>query len=59
MGLARDLTLGLGPDVAIIALGTEAHIFILAKLQVTIRLKFSGFSAYDHLVILQACLEYR
>lgn len=49
-----DLTPESHPVVA------EACIFIPEKLQVTIRLKFSeDFSAGDHLIILQACLEYQ
>lgn len=55
-----DLKLESCLAVPIIALEAEAHIFIPKKLQVTIRLKFSGgFSARDHLIILQACLEYQ
>lgn len=57
--LARDQPQSC-PEVAIIAREAEAHIFILQKLLLTIRLKFSGdFSACDHPIILQACLEYQ
>lgn len=60
MDVVRDLTLESCPAVAIILQEAEAHIFIPKKLQVTIRLKFSGdLSAKDHLIILQACLEYQ
>lgn len=55
-----DLMLESCLAVPIIALEAEAHIFIPQKLQVTIRLKFSGgFSARDHLIILRACLKYQ
>ena len=59
LDLARDQPQSC-PEVAIIAREAEAHIFILQKLLLTIRLKFSGdFSACNHPIILQACLEYQ
>lgn len=60
LDVAWDLTLETSSVVAVFALGAEAHIFIPQKLQVRIRLKFSeDFSASNHLIILQACLEYQ